>query len=106
MKEANPWCNIVIPTGLGHARNALTVLACDFVVSIGSSAGTLSELCFAWIHGKPILTLRGFGAWAERLGGEPLDHRATSTITECASLDELEQAVVEACRRLGLEGVI
>jgi uncharacterized protein (TIGR00725 family) len=106
MKDANPWCSVVIPTGLGHARNALTVLACDLVISLGGSAGTLSEICFAWIHGKPILTLKGFGGWAERLGGEPLDKRATSNIAEYASLDELERAVVEACLREGPQGVI
>jgi uncharacterized protein (TIGR00725 family) len=102
MNGANEWCSVVIPTGLGHARNVVTVLACDFVISIGSSAGTLSELCFAWIHGKPILTLKGYGAWPGRLGGGPLDRRATSTVTECASLDELEQAAVEICRKLDL----
>ncbi|HWP44826.1 MAG TPA: TIGR00725 family protein [Blastocatellia bacterium] len=99
MREANPWCSVVIPTGLGSARNVVNVLAGDFVISIGSSAGTLSELCFAWIHGKPILTLKGYGAWPERLGGEPLDHRATSSITECATLDDLERAVIDICRQ-------
>ncbi|HET9529974.1 MAG TPA: TIGR00725 family protein [Blastocatellia bacterium] len=102
MSDANQWCSIVIATGMGSARNVVNVLACDLLISIGSSAGTLSELCFAWIHGKPILTLKGYGAWPERLGSEPLDHRATSTITECASMEELEQAVVQICRELDL----
>src|SRR5262245_47227050 len=26
MEDANPWCNVVVPTGLGHARNAITAL--------------------------------------------------------------------------------
>lgn len=99
MNEANRWCSVVIPTGMGHARNVLTVLACDCLISIGGSAGTLSELCFAWINGKPILSLKGYGAWPERLGGEPLDPRSTSTVKECSTLDELERAVIEACDR-------
>lgn len=95
LDEANPWCNVVIPTGIGHARNVLTVLAGDFAVAIGGGAGTLSEICFAWIHGRPILTLSGSGGWADRLRGEPLDARRSSTIRACASLEELERAIRE-----------
>lgn len=103
-EDANPWCNIVIPTGLGHARNVLTVLSGDFLIVLGGAAGTLSEICFAWIHEKPILTLRGFNGWADKLAGSGLDHRQTSTIMECASLEELENAVLKICQELGVKG--
>ncbi|MDT5059975.1 MAG: hypothetical protein QOH63_434 [Acidobacteriota bacterium] len=102
MSEANSWCSVVIPTGLGHARNVLTVLAGDFLIAIGSSAGTLSELCFAWIHGKPILTLKGYGTWSDKIGSLSLDHRNTSSITECSNLEELEKVVIETCKKMNL----
>lgn len=95
LEEANRWCNVVIPTGIGHARNVLTVLAGDFVIAIGGGAGTLSEICFAWIHGRPILTLTGWGGWADRLQGAPLDARGSSTIRPCPSLEELQRAIRE-----------
>lgn len=100
--EANPWCSVIIPTGLGHARNVLTVLSGDFLIAIGGAAGTLSEICFAWIHGKPILTLKGYNGWSDKIGGAPLDHRKTSTIVECNSIEELEKAVIETCKKLNL----
>ncbi|MCG8309503.1 MAG: TIGR00725 family protein, partial [Cytophagales bacterium] len=59
--EANQYCNIVIPTGMGDARNAITALACDALVSIGGGAGTLSEICFGWIYKKPIFVFEQFG---------------------------------------------
>lgn len=102
MGEANLWCSIVIPTGFGHARNVLTVLAGDFLIALGSSAGTLSELCFAWIHGRPIITLKGYGTWSDRIVSTPLDYRHTSSITECENLEDLEKEVLEVCRRLNL----
>jgi hypothetical protein len=102
MGKANPWCIVVVPTGIGHARNVITVLAGDFLIAIGGAAGTLSEICFAWIHGKPILTLKGHGGWSDKIGGAPLDHRQTSTIVECANLGDLEKAVIETCRNLNL----
>jgi uncharacterized protein (TIGR00725 family) len=95
LADANPWCNVVIPTGFGHARNVLTALAGDFVVAIGGGAGTLSELCFAWMHGRPILTLLGHGGWTDRLGGTPLDGRGCSRLRPCASLEEFERALGE-----------
>jgi uncharacterized protein (TIGR00725 family) len=93
MSDANAWCSVVIPTGFGHARNVVNVLAGDFVIALGTSAGTLSEVCFAWIHGRPILTVTGCDGWLEKVGTE-LDHRGTSSIIECADIDELEKKVI------------
>lgn len=71
--EANPWADIVIATGMNHARNALVANA-DAVIAIGGGAGTLSEIAFAWTLRRLIVALDGFG-WAERLAGAPLDRR-------------------------------
>jgi hypothetical protein len=87
MEEGNPWCSVVIPTGLGHARNALTALAGDVVVAIGGGAGTLSELAFAWMHGRPIIVVAGSGGWADALPRRGLDTRRSSTITAVADAD-------------------
>ena len=105
---ANPWCGVVIPTGLGHARNVLTALAGDFVVAVGGGAGALSELCFGWIHGRPIYLLRGSGGWADRLAGAALDHRESSEIVDCEDVAALEREVARFCAarelRLGPPG--
>lgn len=99
MNDANPWCSVVIPTGLGHARNVVNVLGGDFVIALGSSAGTLSEVCLAWIHGKPILALKGCDGWLEKTGRE-LDSRGRSTIFESADLESLRKTVVTICGEL------
>jgi hypothetical protein len=91
--DANPWCQVVVPTGLGHARNAVTALAGDVVIAVGGGAGTLSELAFAWMHGRPILLLAGSGGWAERLAGQALDARRSAVIETCADLDACEASV-------------
>jgi len=96
---ANPWCGVVIPTGLGHARNALTALAGDAVIVLGGAAGTLSEIAFAWMHGRPILTLAGHGGWADRIGEMPIDDREGSWIVPCASIQELEARLLELLAR-------
>ncbi len=102
MREANPWCSVVLPTGLGHARNALTALAGDLVIVIGGGAGTLSEIAFAWIYGRPILAVAGSGGWADTAVEQPPDARNTSTITQCSDLAALEAAIRRVCRERGL----
>jgi len=93
LSDANRYCNVVIGTEIEHARNVLTVLSSDAVITIGGGAGTLSEICFAWIHGRPLFILRGFGGWSDRLENEPLDRRRTSPMFFFESIDELFAAL-------------
>jgi len=102
-EEANAACDVVIPTGLGHARNAITALAGDFVVVIGGGAGTLSEIALAWIHARPIMSLAGTGGWADAVERRPPDQRQTSAIIPCADLASLEAAVRRVCADRGLQ---
>jgi hypothetical protein len=54
-KDANPYVDIKIPTGLGYARNILVVRSAQFVIAIDGKYGTLSELSFALNEEKPVL---------------------------------------------------
>jgi uncharacterized protein (TIGR00725 family) len=58
--EANPYVDVVLPTGLGEARNALVVGAADVVVAVGGGYGTLSEIALALKAGKRVI---GLGTW-------------------------------------------
>lgn len=58
--HANPFCQVVLPTGLGQARNVLVVMAGEGVIAIGGSFGTLSELGHALKLGRPVV---GLGTW-------------------------------------------
>jgi len=57
---ANPWVDVVIPTGLGEARNALVVGAASAVIAIDGEYGTLSEIALALRAGIPVI---GLGTW-------------------------------------------
>lgn len=46
-RNANPFVDIVIPTGLGIARNVVVVASADVVVAIAGGSGTLSEIAIA-----------------------------------------------------------
>lgn len=86
---ANPYADIVVPSGLGYARNLLVVLSADAVVAVGGSSGTLSEIAHAWQHGKPICALAAAGGWAQKLGGQALDTRRHDAIFRAETVDEV-----------------
>lgn len=60
--DANPFVDIVIVTGMGHARNALVVGSADGVIALPGGPGTLSEVALALKMGKPVV---GLSAWGD-----------------------------------------
>ena len=74
---ANRWVDVVIPTGLGEARNALVVSSASAVVAVGGAYGTLSEIGLALRWGIPVI---GLDTWAlTRPDGLPDDGITTLT---------------------------
>jgi uncharacterized protein (TIGR00725 family) len=59
-RDANPYVDVAVPTGLGEARNALVVRAADALVAVGGGYGTLSEIGLALRAGKRVV---GLGTW-------------------------------------------
>lgn len=73
--DANPYVDLVIPTGMNYARNVIVVAMADVVVAVGGGAGTLSEIALAWQHGKPIIGLDLGDGWSAHLADNRLDGR-------------------------------
>jgi uncharacterized protein (TIGR00725 family) len=60
--EANEWSDHVVVAGTGHARNLAVVASGDAVIAVGGAWGTLTEIGFAGIVGRPIVILEpGWG---------------------------------------------
>jgi uncharacterized protein (TIGR00725 family) len=59
-KTANKDVDIVIPTGMGLARNVLVVKSADIVVALPGEAGTLSEIAYCLQFAIPVVSL---GSW-------------------------------------------
>lgn len=57
---ANKHVDIVLPTGLGLARNVLVVKAADVVVALPGEAGTLSEIAYCLQFGIPVISLKSW----------------------------------------------
>lgn len=98
MPPADWPATVVIPCGMGDARNLLMALAGDACIVIGGRAGTISEVCLAWLHKRPLLPLVGCGGWSNDLPSNPPDEREDSPILPWDSAAALEDQL----RYLGL----
>jgi hypothetical protein len=65
--EANPFIDVAVATGMGYTRNSLVAMNADALIAVDGEFGTLSEIAFGRIFGKPVV---GLGTW-EVKGVEP-----------------------------------
>ena len=75
MSEANEFCDVVIPSGIGLMRDFLNALSADGVIAIGGGSGTLSEICASYMYSKPIVVLKNSGGTSTKFADQYLDHR-------------------------------
>ena len=92
---ANEYCDIVIPTGIGLARDFLNALSADGVIIIGGGSGTLSETCAAYMYNKPIAAIKNTGGIAEMFVDKYLDHRQNVKIVGVNSPQEAVKYILE-----------
>jgi len=57
-KDANPYVQIPIVTGMGVGRNVMLVKTADVLIAVGGEFGTLSEIAHALNLGKTVVGLR------------------------------------------------
>lgn len=96
--RANEFCDIVVPTGIGLMRDFVNVHSADGIIIVGGGAGTLSEMCAAYMHGKPMVAIRGTGGMADKYAGKYLDHRKSIMIEGANSPSEAVGRIFEIIR--------
>lgn len=72
---ANKYCDVVICTTIGYARDFIVASSADGLIAIGGGVGTLTELTVAYMMKKPMVAIKGTGGTADYYGGMYLDER-------------------------------
>jgi uncharacterized protein (TIGR00725 family) len=72
---ANKFCDIVICTGIGFARDIIVATSADGIIAIGGGVGTMIELGVGYIKNKLMVVVAGSGGVSEIYGGKFLDER-------------------------------
>ncbi len=86
---ANRFCTIVIPTGIGFARNMLNALSADVIIALGGKYGTLSELSYAVQFAKPIIICSFASGWSEIFAVNVLKDNPAYPLYRAASVPEV-----------------
>jgi len=92
---SNPYCDIVIPTGIGISRNAIIVNSSDVLVAVAGGAGTLSEIAFAWQKNKHVICYEGYEGWAKQLAGVQLDTRRKKLLHAAPDLNGIKELILK-----------
>lgn len=86
--DMNEFVTVPIVTGIGFARNTIIARTAEALVAVGGRYGTLSEIAFALIAGRPVATM---GSW-----DLTLPDGATAPLVACDDAS----AAIDACERL------
>lgn len=78
--RANKYVDIIVPCPFSQARNVVVVLTGDICLAISGKAGTLSEICFAWIYNKPLIALSSVPGWSSKIANQKVDDRRNDMI--------------------------
>jgi uncharacterized protein (TIGR00725 family) len=78
---ANKYCDIVICTGIGYARDFVVASSADGIIAVGGGIGTLIELGVGYMTKKTMVAISGSGGIADIYGGKFLDERNSVSIT-------------------------
>ncbi|MHA7734156.1 TIGR00725 family protein [Nitrosopumilus sp. S6] len=93
--EANEFCDIVIPTGMGFTRDFLNALSADGVIIIGGGSGTLSEVCASYMSKKPMVAIRNLHGSVEQYIDGYLDHRENVKIIGVDTPQEAVEKIIK-----------
>jgi uncharacterized protein (TIGR00725 family) len=56
-RDANPYIDLPIPTGMGQARNSIIAHTSEVLIAVAGGYGTLSEIALALKVGKGVVVL-------------------------------------------------
>ncbi|MGI0039303.1 MAG: TIGR00725 family protein [Nitrososphaera sp.] len=96
---ANEYCDIVICTGIGFARDFVVASSADGMIAVAGGVGTLIELSVGYMMKKPMAAIAGSGGTADQYGGKYLDERKRVPIMSAQNPAEAVALVLEKARK-------
>ncbi len=86
-KDANPYVDIIIVTGMGDGRNIINIKSADAIIAVNGGAGTLSEIALALKTDRRVIAIRPSGGVAAKMAGVVVDGR------EVISVESVREAI-------------
>lgn len=91
---ANQFCDIVICTGIGFARDFMVATSSDAIVAIGGGIGTLIEMSVGYMIKKKVVAISPSGGVSDIYAGKYLDERKRVLIESAPDAKAAVQAIL------------
>ncbi len=96
--KANKYCNVVVCSGMGYARNFITAYSADGTIIVGGGVGTLIEAGVTYMKKKPVVAIAGSGGIADHYAGKYLDDRKLVKISSARNASEAVDYIIRKLR--------
>jgi len=85
---SNRYIDVEVVSGMTNCgEENLIVSMSDAIIAVGGGAGTLQEIALAYRNNKPLVLIKGFGGWSDKVG-EFLDERKTNRFEIAMTAEE------------------
>jgi uncharacterized protein (TIGR00725 family) len=91
---ANQFCDIVICTGIGFARDFIVATSSDAIIAIGGGIGTLIEMSVGYMIKKKVVAISPSGGVSDIYAGKYLDERKRVIIESAPDAKAAVQAIL------------
>lgn len=91
---ANQFCDIVICTGIGFARDFIVATSSDAIIAIGGGIGTLIEMSVGYMIKKKVVAISPSGGVSDIYAGKYLDERNRVLIESTPDAKAAVQAIL------------
>jgi uncharacterized protein (TIGR00725 family) len=92
---ANQFCDIVICSGIGFARDFIVATSSDGIIAVGGGIGTLIEMSVGYMIKKKIVAISLSGGVSEVYAGKYLDERKRVLIESAPDAKSAVQAILK-----------
>ena len=92
---ANQFCDIVICSGIGFARDFIVATSSDGILAVGGGIGTLIEMSVGYMIKKKIVAISPSGGVSEVYAGKYLDERKRVLIESAPDAKSAVQAILK-----------
>jgi uncharacterized protein (TIGR00725 family) len=91
---ANPYCDIVICSGIGFARDFIVATSSDAIIAIGGGIGTLIEMSVGYMIKKKVVAISPSGGVSDLYAGKYLDERKRVLIESATDAKSAVRAIL------------
>lgn len=85
---SNEFIDVEVVSGMINCgEENLIISMSDAIIAVGGGAGTLQELALAYRNNKPLVLIRGFGGWSDKVS-QFLDERKTRKFETATTAQE------------------